>query len=211
MQPEDLAQRHPRLFHLTDPESEMGIQKHGLLSTEALIKKFERSSLAQDEFLARIRPTNVSLHHPDVGRAVITDNKPLNAKKLAACLDDGLTPEDWMRLLNQRVFFWPDLKHLKTLKGARLNRNRQRLVLVFDTVALVQGHYERTEIAPINTGSTLYNPVRRGRATFTPIKGLSYENWRRMRGLKSLDRIKEVTVLGGIPDACRFIIDSYTL
>lgn len=211
MEPEDVARRHPRLFHLTDPESESGIRQHGLLSTEALIKKFERSAPAQDEFLARIRTTSISLHHPDVGRAVITDNTPLNGKKLAACLDDGLTPEDWMRLLNRRVFFWPNLKHLQTLKGARLNRYRRRIVLVFDTAALVQCYYEQTEIAPINTGSPLYNPVRRGRATFTPIKGISYESWRRMRGLKSLDKIKEVTVLGGIPDASRFIIDSYTL
>ncbi|MEQ9505368.1 MAG: hypothetical protein RLO80_03795 [Hyphomonas sp.] len=211
MLPEDLARLHPRLFHLTHPESEAGIRRHGLLSTRVLLEKLEYPECARKEFLSQIRPGSVKLYHPDFGHAVVTDNAPLNEQKLSACLDDGLTPAEWMRLLNSRVFFWPDQKKLQTLKGARLNRDRSRKVLVFDTLTLLQRYLAQAEISPINTGATLYQPARRGRLTFTPAGAVDYKTWRRLRGMRTLDGIKEVTVLGGIPDASRFIIDSYTL
>jgi len=55
---------------------------------------------------------------------VLRDNKPLSESKLAACLQDGLTPEDWYapedwyEILNGRLFFWPTSQRVETLLGA---------------------------------------------------------------------------------------------
>jgi hypothetical protein len=46
------------------------------------------------------RPECRMLTHPVHGEAIITDNRPLSETKLAACLDDGLTPGAWLEILN---------------------------------------------------------------------------------------------------------------
>ena len=58
---------------------------------------------------------------------------------------------------------------VRRLLGARLNRERERLVLVLDTLSLARRHGDRMELAAINTGSTIRRPARRGRSTFTPL------------------------------------------
>jgi hypothetical protein len=39
--PEELARKHPRLYHVTEPSNWKGIQKHGLLSTSRILSLFE--------------------------------------------------------------------------------------------------------------------------------------------------------------------------
>jgi hypothetical protein len=63
------------------------------------------------------------------------------------------------------------------------------------------------EIAPINTGQTLYVPVRRGSSTFAPLLDTDYDEWRRRRRLRAPDRIKEVTIRGPVPDAETHLLD----
>jgi hypothetical protein len=43
--------------------------------------------------------------------------------------------------------------------------------------------------------------ARRGSATFAPLLETDYDQWKRRRGLRSPDRIKEVTVRGLCADA----------
>lgn len=205
--PEELAARHPRLFHLTSPEAWPGIQRHGLLPTSALLTLFEVPEAERAAIERRRRPSAVTITHPVRGRAVMTDNVPLSEAALAGCLDDGLSPADWLLLLNKRVFFWPDEATLGALAGARLNRGRERLVLVFDTLGLVRSCFEQVELSAINTGATMRKPARRGLATFTPISAHSYEAWRRLRG--RLDRVKEVSVVGGVTEVERYLVDRY--
>ncbi|GJD94859.1 hypothetical protein OCOJLMKI_2066 [Methylobacterium iners] len=122
---------------------------------------------------------------------------------LAKCLDDGLSPADWLALLNQRIFFWCDAEGLARLLGARANRSRAVDVLVADTLGLARAYAHRIELSPINTGATLRKPARRGPSTFTPLLELSFEDWSRKRGRR--DRILEVTVIGGVPDIARYV------
>jgi hypothetical protein len=51
------------------------------------------------------RPESVTITHPAYGSAVIRDQKPMRDSALLKCLDKGLTPADWYRTLNRRVFF----------------------------------------------------------------------------------------------------------
>lgn len=207
MSPEDLAARHPRLYHVADPNALQGILRHGLLPTSGLLSLFEVPSAERHAIERRRRPAGVPLSHPAHGEAVITDNLPLSETALESCLDDGLAPGDWLAILNSRVFFWPDREGLTKLLGARLNRRRDRLVLVLDALSLAKRHRGRMELSAINTGSTIRRPARRGLSTFVPLGLHDYETWRRLRG--GLDRIREVTVVGGVADIADHLVEHY--
>ena len=202
--PEELAARHPRLYHITTPGAWPLIARHGLLPTAALLDLFGLDPARREALVSRRRPESVPLRHPSLGDVLITDNLPLSEAALARCLDDGLAPADWLRMLNARVFFWADRARLDALLNARLNRSRPREVLTFDTLGLARAHAARMEICPINSGSTIRKPARRGLATFTPLPAMEYRDWQRRRGAR--DVVVEVTVPGGVPDAARHLI-----
>ncbi len=206
MTPAALASLHPRLYHLTRPDAVPGILRHGLLPPLALLDLFGADAASHAMVLAR-RAVSVPLTHEDHGQAVISDNAPLDDKRLAAVLDDGLSPDDWRRMLAERVFLWPTEAHALHLAGARLYRHEPRAILILDTLSLASAHTDRMAISPINSGQTLYVPARRGRSTFAPLLDTDYEAWRRARGVKAPDRIKEVTVTGGVPDLQRHLIE----
>jgi hypothetical protein len=196
--PEELAEKHPRLYHVTDPSNWEGIHKHGLLSTSSLLSLFEVPAARRVVIERQRRPESVRLTHPVHGEVVITDNQPLSETKLEKCLDDGLTPADWLALLNERVFFWVDKKRLEGLLDAQLNRERDRLVLVLSTLRVARRHADQVELCPINSGSTIYRPARRGRYTFTPLLRKA-----------TPDRIAEVTVVGGVDPIDALVIERH--
>lgn len=212
LSPKDLAARHPRLYHLTEPDALPGIMQHGLLPTQQLLTLFDVVEADRRAIECQRRPTSVRLDHPGYSRATITDNAPLNMAKLAMCLDDNLAPEDWLRILNERVFFWANEAGLDGLLDAKLNRIRDREVLVLDTYSLVHSVVQRrgrVELSAINSGSTLYVPARRGLSTFTPMERHSYEEWQRLRRKSKPDQVKEVTVVGGVPDIAKHLLKHY--
>jgi len=113
-------------------------------------------------------------------------------KGLSACLDDDLEPVDWLRILNRKVFFWPDTKQLKRLTGARMNRSRERSVLVVDTRSILNAHFEDTYLCPINSGNSMRRPARRGLATFSRAADYEWDEWRRLRG--RTDSVVEIAI-----------------
>ena len=205
MTPEELAERHPRLFHVTEPGARDSIRRHGLLSTRAILDLFEVETQARERLMTARRKEAVPLSHPQQGHAVLNDNLPLSEKALASCLDDGLTPADWLRILNGKVFFWADEAGLQRLLGARMNQGRQREVLVFDTRRLAEAHLDTLCLSPINSGATMRRAARRGLSTFARAKDYSYTDWRKRRGKR--DKILEVTVDNAVPRAAEFLID----
>ncbi len=208
MTPEDLARLHPRLYHVTAPDAWHSIARLGLLPASALLDLFEADPGRRSALVAKPRLVEARLAHPVLGVATLSDNLPLSERALVACLDGGLTPRDWLRLLNERVFFWAGTDGLARLLGARVNRGRPRAVLTVDTLGLARAHAERVEISPINSGSTIRKPARRGPATFTPLMAMDYVDWRRQRGGR--DRILEVVVRGGVPDIARHLVSIRT-
>jgi len=207
MTAEELAALHPRLFHLTAPTAWPGILRDGLLSTAALL---DRLGLPEAERLAlttRRRPREVPLPDGAGGEVVLNDNLPLQEAALARCLEDGLTPAEWLSMLNARVFFWADEAGLARLLAARMNRGRRRAVLVVDTLSLATAHATRMEICPINSGATIRRAARRGRATFTPLGAMTYTQWQRRRASHRRDRILEVVVREGVPDLENHLIE----
>jgi hypothetical protein len=206
MTPEDLSARHPRLFHVTLPSALSGIRAHGLLPTSQLLDLFEVHGSARARLEHSVRPKAVAIHHARHGTVLINDQKPMTEAALLKCLDGGLTPRDWLALLNRRIFFWCDEEGLARLLGARANRTRALVVIVLDTMRLATAYAHKIELSPINSGSTLRKPARRGSSTFTPMRELSYDAWSRKRGGR--DRIREVTVLDGITDIAQFVVET---
>ncbi len=207
MTPKELAARHPRLYHVTEPGAWASIAQKGLLSTTYLLGLFEIEPELRTRIETKPRPTAIPLEHPLHGCVIINDNQPLNEKALACCLNGGLTPADWLRILNSRVFFWASEDGLNRLLGARFNRNRTREVIVIDTLSLATAHAERLELCPINSGSTLRKAARRGLDTFTPLLHHSFKDWSKRRGQR--DKILEITVRDHVTDIAQHMIDVF--
>jgi hypothetical protein len=201
MTPTELARRHPELYHVTTARSEESIRRHGLLTTCDILELWGVEEPKRTQLMTRLPPKPFPIEHRALGPITLNDNKPLSEAKLANVLDDGLTPAEWLKMLNSRVFFFVGGKPLKNF----MNASPERGVLVVDTLSLVEAYADLVEIAPINTGNTYFNPVRRGRSTFAPLLETDFAVWQRSRPKKSADTIREVTVRASIPDIAKFL------
>ena len=199
MTPDELAERIPRLHHVTDREAWPMIERHGLLTTDGIVERFVADPAEAARLRTERRADFVTVHDGPDGRVTINDNLPLHFGNLAPHLDDGLTPAEWLRMLNGRVYFWPRVERGAGFLRAGRRGGREKLLLTFSTRSLAAAHEGRLDLAPINTGSALRRPARRGRATFTPASDVGWGEWRRLRG--RLDDVAEVSVRGGVPDA----------
>ena len=175
---EDLVAYFPALYHMAEDGSWESIRRHGLLSTSALLNLFEYSGPRREEIEARRRPTSIHIKHPVHGTAAIRDQGPISDAALRRWLID-MTPTDWYRLLNARVFFWLGRRRLETLLGARLYRGQAHIVLTVDTAAVVERHVDRITLSPINTGATHRGGSPRGANTFLPIRAYPFRAGRR--------------------------------
>ena len=193
----DLATHFPRLYHMAWQGSWAMIRQHGLLSTTALMDLFGVAGDDREAIERRNRRTSRQVSKPGLGSAFVRDQKPMSDGALRKCLQDGLTPEDWYRLLNGRVFFWMTEERLEELLRARAYRDRHHTVLTVETAALLEHHGDRVELSPINSGSTVYNPQPRGRDTFLPPDRYPFEYWRKKRGA-ARKAAAELTVLGSV-------------
>lgn len=209
MTPEDLAEMYPRLYHVTDFANWEGIQKHGLLSTSSILALHGMPDADRAIFERQRRPESKLLTHPEHGQAIINDNIPLIEKALIPYLDDGLAPADWYTMLNRRVFFWVTMKDAMKFLQAKAHEGQERMVLVLDTLSVAKQYAEQIEMSPINSGSAVRRPPRRGLSTFTPMLKCDYPSWRRQRGNISPDRIVELTVVRGVDVIADHLIERY--
>src|ERR671925_246588 len=134
------------VYHLAEAENWPSIQRHGLLSTRALLDRtaINGSTRAVLEREHRSRRTVLP------NGCVIRDQKPMAPMALERCLV-GLIPAQWYELLNSKVFFWFDIE--------RLNRQRRacgsfrQVVLKIATDCLLHRYASQTAMTPINTGN----------------------------------------------------------
>ena len=201
---EELLTDHPTLYHMAEEGSWPSIREKGLLSTSALLDLYGVKGAEREGIEAERRPGSVVLEDAALGRAVIRDNGPLNARKLARALPPDLPVAEWLRLLNGRVFFWLTEDRLGRLLGAKLYRDKVHDVLEVEAAPLVAAHRARIELSPINSGVTDPFPAPRGRDTFRSIADYPYAEWRRKRGRRG-EPVVELAVLGGVPDVARFV------
>ena len=203
--PAELAATYPRLYHMADRDAWPSIAVHGLLSTEAIFDMCAVPAEERRRLQAEPRPDLVTFSADGFG-FVVRDQKPLNAKKLAACLVDMTVPQ-WLAMLDSRVFFWPTEKRVRTLLNARAYRGRKHLVIAVDTAALLRRHGDAVELSPINSGNTAYDAKPRGRRTFLPLADYPFAERRRIRGRR--EAVAEVTVRHAVPDIEALVTDRW--
>ena len=207
MKESDLLRHFPRLWHMAEDGSLDSIMKHGLLSTSSLLDLYGIVGKDRHGLEAQRRPESVRISKEDFPNAVIRDQKPMTESALAKCLDDGLTPEEWFKILNQRTFFWLSRERLDGLLRARAYRKRPQTVLTVDTESLVNAHRERIELSPLNSGATIYNPQPRGRRTFVSIADYPFEKWCKKRPARNA--VVELVAREGVPDIREHLIAAH--
>ncbi len=200
---EELLEDCPTLFHMAERGSWFSIKRHGLLSTSALLDVVELSGVERRRIESERRPDKVTLQNKAIGEIIIRDQKPMDDAGLIRCLQDGLTPEEWYRLLNARVFFWLTEDRLHRLLCAGPYRDSEHDVLELDAAALVAAHRAAITLSPMNSGCTKPIPHPRGRETFTSIDDYPYGYWRSRR--KRGERIVELAVTGSVPDIRKYV------
>jgi hypothetical protein len=194
MDRERLIELHPVLYHMADARNWSGIRRHGLLSTTALLDLFGVAGAERAAVEAAHRPASVRLPrgdpHPEHGHAYVRDQRPLEPEALAVSLD-GMLAEEWLRLLNGRVYFWPTPDRLERM--LRSYPRDEQAIFEIDTRRLLERHGDRVELSHINSGfaSSAYRPVIRGRHTFVPLADYAYS---------ARNTIAELTVPYAVPD-----------
>jgi len=180
MDTELLIETFPRLYHMAHSNAWKGIQQHGLLSTTALLDLFEVTGAKRHEIESTRRRDCVAIEHPIHGRAVIRDNKPMDEVGLRRALH-GVSPREWLELLNRKVFFWLTEDRVETLLSANAYRHDEHCVLTLRTAALVENYYDQICLCPMNSGCTKPFPHPRDRGIFYRIADYPFEYWRRKK------------------------------
>ena len=206
----DLIELCPHLYHVTACDNWESILQHGLLPVSALLERFEDDDGERGKRERRHRSGSETLEHPEHGRAILRDQKPLNESMLRHCLLDDLMPEDWYQILNQRVFFWPNCDRVKTFLRTPYYRSMHHLLIVVRTDRLLADCSDRIELSPINSGATRSVEHKRGRGTFAALSDYDFDGWRKKR--RSRKRaVAEVAVRGAVERLTRIATSALRL
>ena len=195
---------YPRLYHMAAEGSWPSIQRHGLLSTSALLDLYEVCDPQRTTIEAAHRPAAVRIEHPAHGRATIRDQIPLSDRGLERALQDGLTLTDWYRLLNERVFFWLTEDRLERMLRAAAYRNYEHDVLTLNSEPLIHDHAAEIELSPMNTGCTKPYPHPRGKDTFQPLD--IYPLAARKKSHRA-DAVVELAAMRSVPNVADYVIE----
>jgi len=179
----DFVSEYPRLYHTTNSAAWPLIEKHGLLSAKSIC---ERTGMSHSEVATIIRQHRTNML--PIGEFVLRDNKPLRLHNLRRNLEGSqLTVEDWLALLNERVFFHTSLTHAAKLRHSYITE--PMTILTIDTARLFASHGERVEISTINSG-----------AARMPFHTKSRDSFQSLTNFVMLKKAQEVTVLKAIPN-----------
>jgi hypothetical protein len=194
------------LFHLAEAPNQRSIEQLGLLSAGDLIERAGLPTVRCEKH----RPHRLILPNG----VVIRDQKPMPPATLERCLR-GMTPGEWYRLLNSKIFLWLDLK--------RLNRQRNacgpltQILYVVKTDRLLERYATSVTLAPINSGNARRRPAARGLKTFVPYPDWVQQGWHseaEERGgqvrLRSHAPV-EFTVSRAIPDWMEFVLEVHVM
>ncbi len=188
MTPAEFVKLCPTLWHVAAPGAWDRIRQHGFLTASQII---ERSTLSADErqrLVSTPRRTSIEL---DVEGTpfVLRDQGPLLKKKdLDSILEEGMTTADWLRLLDDRVYFFAQRTHMEKLRDKYALLNDSVEVITLSPLGLVKAAGDLLELANQNTGAVARTKERyKTRDTFKPLS------------LFPARRPNEVTVRGGLP------------
>ncbi len=194
------------VYHIAERSNWESVQRHGLLSTVALLDRARVHGPLREALVKEQRKDEHAL--PD--GVVIRDQKPMSSAALERCLV-GMTPSEWYALLNAKVFFWFSVERLNRMR--RVYSAAPQVVLTVDTALLLERHGAATSLSPFNSGNARRAPARRGRSTFVPYKEWLRSGWdtetaavgARPRPRRHLP--VELTVEQAVPDILEMTVD----
>jgi hypothetical protein len=201
---EDLIELYPRLYHMAHDGSWPAIQRHGLMSANALLDAYGVTGEERVALQSSRRPESVPLRRKGLPGAVIRDQKPMSNGALLNCLKDGLTPQDWYELLNSRTFFWLSASRIWRLLKARAYRGSPQTVLTINTASLVASYRDRIWLSPINSGSTIFNAQPRGLDTFQRVEDFPFAQRAKTRSREN--NVVELVVDHSVPDVANHVL-----
>jgi hypothetical protein len=199
----ELVSDCPTLYHMAEQGSWPSIQKRGLLSTSALLDLYRVNENERRVIEEERRGTSVKLRGENLPTAVVRDQFPMTDSGLLRCLPQHISPTDWYRLLNKRVFFWLTRDRLIRLLNAGTYRDKAHDVLEIRTQEFIESYFDKIWFCPINSGCTKPMPHPRGDTTFLRIPDYPYSHWRTKR--KRGERVVELVVDYAVPDVRNFV------
>jgi hypothetical protein len=126
------------------------------------------------------------------------------AIRVSTTLGPGVTLQHWLALLNERVFFWVDPERLSGF--LKIYNREEHDGITVDTASLVHTHCDIIRLSPFNSGATQRpNAPERGKHTFFRIEDYPFAERVRRAGRKNA--VAEVTVLGGVPDLAKHVLN----
>ncbi|MEO1948798.1 hypothetical protein, partial [Thioclava sp.] len=195
---EELITNCPTLYHMAERGSWESIKRHGLLSTSALLDRYEVQPPVRTAIESQHRPESVEVSGHGLPRAVVRDQIPMSDAGLMRALPDRLSPADWYELLNAKAFFWLSEERLHRLTNAKAYRYKEHDVLEVDTRSLINAHRDAIWFCPINSGCTKPMPHPRDETIFARIDDYPYAHWRKRRSGR--ERVVELAVDYAIED-----------
>jgi len=193
-----------RAFHIAEAENWPSIRRGGLHSTRVLIEQAGLGGPEAERF-AGYRPAGMRL--PTGVR--IRDQRPMPPAALERCLDPGLSPADWYRVVNSKVFFWLDAERVNRHLAAC--RARPQIVITVDLHRMLARHGERACVTPFNVGNARRRAASRGYRTFVPLRAWLATRWRAeaapgRRIRPGERRPAEIAIDGSVADLMDFVI-----
>ncbi|HVA08551.1 MAG TPA: hypothetical protein VNG12_17590, partial [Acidimicrobiales bacterium] len=106
---------------------------------------------------------------------------------------------------NRRVFFWLTEQRLLRMLTAANYRDLDHVVIVLDTTRLLERHWDRVTLSPINSGATKPMPAPRGPGTFRSPADYPFESIASRR--RRDDVVVELAVDRAVKDIEELVID----
>jgi hypothetical protein len=189
MNPDRFIELCPSLWHVGPEGSWDGIVRHGFRTAAQLIRRADLDEERAAELWTKPRPESVRLT-VDGAPVVLRDQEPLFRKKDAASiLGDGTDAEDWVRILNSRMYLFAERAPMETFRDRYVQRDGAQDVLTISPWRLVQTAGSRVQLASQNTAAIARKAgVQKEHETFSSV--VAFPN----------RRPKEVTVIDGLDD-----------
>ena len=195
-------QLYPQLYHMAEVGTWESIKQRGLLSTTAVLDTLGITGAARDQYETEHRPEKMTVGL-GARAIVLRDQKPMPPDRIVNALaGTGITPQQWYRFLNRKVFMWAKEERLLTLLGARAYKELEHDVLTIDTAKLVAKYREAISLCRMNSGNTFpwWHP-----RSFDDFKSIS--SYPAKASGDPAKAVVEVVVDYAVPDLAAYVVE----
>lgn len=142
---------------------------------------------------------------------LVRDQRPMPPSALLRCLDAGISPQAWYRLVNAKVFFWASIERLNRHLAAC--GDRPQTVIVVDSSRLLGRYGEAALVTAFNVGNARRRPPARGTRSFVPLAAWLATRWESEAKPDCPRRAQshppaEIAIEGSVPDLMELVVEA---